>query len=268
MANKDNTSIRGMIEILREQGELLEIDGEVDPIYEISGIQKALENGPAILFNKIKGYPHARNIGNIFSRKERAPKIFGLKDPRELRLRCREAMRKPIPPRVVESAPCQEVVITKDIDVMSVVPVTKYTERDGARIIGGNNTFLCGDWHGGGTHLSFNRLNFRWPDKCSLAIGAGSHLETAAHLLHRGDKIPVTLNLCNVPAGLMVAAAGFIHPLVPVGADEVGYAGGIQGKPVDIVKAKTQDTYSIANAEWVLEGYIDTKQKAWESEDA
>ena len=268
MAKKDITSLRGTVDILKKQGELLEIDNEVDPIYEISGIQKALENGPAILFNKIKGYPHARNIGNIFSRKERPPKLFGFDDVKDLRLKCMEALAHPLAPKIVKDAPCQEVVITKDIEVMSYLPIPKYTDRDGGRIIGGNNTLLTGKWHGGGTHLSFNRLNFRWPASCSLAIGAGSHLESAAHLLHRGERIPVTLNIGTPPACMMIAGAGFLHPLVPVGADELGFAGRLQGKPVEMVKCVTQDAYVLANSEWVLEGYIDTKQKAWESEEA
>lgn len=127
MAKRDVTSLKGAVEFLKKEKELLEIDGEVDPIYEISGIQKALENGPAILFNKIKGYPHARDIGNIFSRKDRPPKMFGFNDVRELRMACREALVHPLAPKVVKDAPCQEVVITKDIDVMSYLPITKYT---------------------------------------------------------------------------------------------------------------------------------------------
>ncbi len=268
MPKRDVTSLRGAIDFLRREKQLLEIDGEVDPIYEISGIQKSLENGPAILFNNIKGYPHARDVGNIFSRKERAPKMFGFSNVRDLRLACREALTHPLPSKIVKDAPCQEVVITRDIDVMSYLPITKYTERDGARIIGGNNTLLSGKWHGGGTHLSFNRLNFRWPAACSLAIGAGSHLETAAHLLHRGANIPVTLNIGGPPGCMMIAGAGFLHVLVGVGADEVGFAGRLQGKPVELVKARTQDTLALAQSEWVLEGYIDTRQKAWESDEA
>ncbi len=252
MAKKDVTSLRGTVAFLKKEGELLEIDTEVDPIYEISGIQKALENGPAILFNKIKGYPHARDIGNIFSRKERPAKIFGFDNVKDLRMKCLEALTHPLAPKIVKDAPSQEVVITKDINVMSYLPITKYTDRDGARIIGGNNTLLTGKWHGGGTHLSFNRLNFRWPAACSLAIGAGSHLEAAAHLLHRGEKIPVTLNIGASPACMMIAGAGFLHPLVPVGADELGFAGRLQDKPVEMVKCITQDAYALANSEWVL----------------
>jgi 4-hydroxy-3-polyprenylbenzoate decarboxylase len=66
--------------------------------------------------------------------------------------------------------------------------------------------------------------------------------------------------------GDTLAAGGFyIAPLVPLGSDELGFAGGLQGSPVDIIKAKTIDAYAVAQAEWVIEGYIDTTQHVWES---
>lgn len=82
MSEKDITSLRGTIEFLKKQNDVLVVKGEVDPIYEISGIQKAFENGPVLLFEHIKGYPHARNTANVFSRTEIAAKIFDVADPR------------------------------------------------------------------------------------------------------------------------------------------------------------------------------------------
>ena len=38
-----------------------------------------------------------------------------------------------------------------------------------------------------------------------------------------------------------------------------------QGFPLDMVKCKTIDAYAIAEAEYVLEGYLDTTKKVWES---
>ena len=53
--------------------------------------------------------------------------------------------------------------------------------------------------------------------------------------------------------------------ILPRGCDELGVAGALQGFPVEVVKAKTQDAWAIANAEYVIEGYLDTTQKVWES---
>jgi len=54
MASKDATSCRGILEFLKEEGELLSVDKEVDPMYEVSGITKAFDNGPALLFQNVK----------------------------------------------------------------------------------------------------------------------------------------------------------------------------------------------------------------------
>ncbi len=78
MNRRDISSFRSPLEFLKQKGELLTVKGEVDPIYEIAGIEKSLENGPALLFENIKGYPDVRDAGNIMSREQRVADIFGV----------------------------------------------------------------------------------------------------------------------------------------------------------------------------------------------
>ncbi len=64
---------------------------------------------------------------------------------------------------------------------------------------------------------------------------------------------------------------GMVHlnaAVWPTGEDEIGAAGALQGSPVEIVRAKTVDAYAIANAEWVIEGYIMPSERVWETEEA
>jgi 4-hydroxy-3-polyprenylbenzoate decarboxylase len=247
MEQQHTASTRSTIEFLKEQNELLTVEGEVNPILEIAGIQKALDGGPVLLFNNIKGYAGVRTLGNLFARKDVQARIFGV--------------------RVVEKAPCQEVVITDNINVLATIPVLKHTERDGARVLGGGINFLSGKYFRNGTHVSFNRMTFKGKDWGTIQLGPGNQIEEAA-LEHKGERIPFTVNICPPPAVMMAGGAGFVHTVVPIGSDKVGMAGGLQGFPVDICKTKTVDAYAIANSEWVLEGYINTAQRAWESEAA
>ena len=108
MNKKDITDIRGTIEFLKQEGEILTIKEQVDPIDEIAAIQVALDDGPAFLFENIKGYPELRSVGNAFSRKDRIAKIFDVADYKQLKFKCVDAIRHPIPPVVVDEAPCQE----------------------------------------------------------------------------------------------------------------------------------------------------------------
>lgn len=144
MAKKDISSMRSTLEFLKEENEVLTVKGEVDPTYEIAGIQKALEGGPALLFENIKGYPGVRNVGNVFATTDRIAKIFGVEDPKKMKFRCLEGIKNPIRPRVVDDAPCQEVVITENIDVPATMPILKHTELDAGRILGGGNNFVSG----------------------------------------------------------------------------------------------------------------------------
>jgi len=268
MAERNITSLRSSLDYLKSIGELSEVKGEVSPILEISGIEKSLENGPALLFDNIQGYPGVRDTGNLFSRRERLAALFGADKPEKVKFKCLEALRHPLPSKVVNSGPCQEVVITENIDVMKTLPLLKHTERDGARILGGGNTLITGKYFRGGTHISFNRMAFRGPDWGTISFGSGNHAEWVAYIEHRNENIPLTINIGNPPAVTVAAAAGFLHTIVPVGADELGFSGALQGSPIELVKAKTQDAYSVAQAEWVIEGYVNSKERAWETEES
>ncbi|HEU4340846.1 MAG TPA: hypothetical protein VFU31_04685 [Candidatus Binatia bacterium] len=58
--------LRSTIEWLRQEGDLIETDKEVNPDLEITGIQKQLDGGCPILFNNVKGKPYNRCITNLF----------------------------------------------------------------------------------------------------------------------------------------------------------------------------------------------------------
>ena len=49
--------LRHTIEFLRQEGDLIETDTEVNPDLEITGVQKHLDGSCPILFNKVKGKP-------------------------------------------------------------------------------------------------------------------------------------------------------------------------------------------------------------------
>ncbi|MDY6864117.1 MAG: UbiD family decarboxylase, partial [Thermodesulfobacteriota bacterium] len=267
MQNEYVRSLRTTLDFLLKEGEALLTDGQVDPICEIAGILKSFENGPAIIFNKIKGYPGIRNVGNLFARIEREARMFGVNNPGELKLKCRGALKNPLPASIVEEAPCQEVVIKDNFDVSKILPIIKHTNFDGARILGGGVVLAMGEYYNSGSDLSFKRLSFRDRDWASIAVERTSHLGVIRFTKHRKDHIPLTVNIGVPPSVMTVAAVLFPRTIVPIGSDEVGMAGALQEFPVELCRAKTVDAYAIAEAEWVLEGYY-LPDRVWESEEA
>lgn len=259
---KDLSDLRGMIGYLKEKKDIVVIDKEIDPILEIAGVMKALDGGPVLLFTSIKGYPGHRIIGNIFSNRERIADMFDTQDE-YLGKRLSEAIKSPIPHKEVDSAPCQENVITEEIDLLKLFPVPKTTEEDAGRIITGG--IAMARIPGTDTfNTSYHRMNVIGKDFTSMAIQAGRHL---LELTKKGEKLPITVNIgCN-PATLLASSGATQQSITPFGYEELGFAGNLQGAPVEVVKAETQEgAWSIADAEWVLEGYIDAGEYVFEEE--
>lgn len=267
MAKKDVTDMRGTIEFLKQEGEIITIKEEVDPKWEKAAILKALDGGPAFLFENTKGYPGLKTVANIFSRIDRVAKLYDVDDPKKLKFKCLDAIRHPIPPKLVDNAPCHEVVITKDIDIYKSMPVLQHTPRDGARVFGSANALFPPKFARGGHEISFKRMHFRGKDWASFTASPGTHGEAILFMDHRTEDVPVTINICASPGIHLMSGAGMIHTIIPLGTDELAIVGGLEGAPVEICQAKTVDAYSLAKAEYVIEGYIST-EKIWETEEA
>ncbi len=261
----DITSLRSTLESLKGTPELIVTDKQVNPALELAGLAKHFDGGAAMLFENVKGYPNTRLTTNLFASESRVARLFGVDDPRKFKFKALEAIRHPMLPVTVKDAPCQEVVIDKDINVWDVVPMISHTEKDPGRTLGGGNTLITGKYFWGGDHVSYNRMNFRGKDFSSFQISPGSHSDMVATEWYRKGPIPMTINLGVPPAVTLMAGAGFVYMILPKGCSEVGVGGYMQDKPVELVKARTVDALSIAEAEYVLEGYLDTTQKVWES---
>ncbi len=264
---KDISSLRDALEFCKERNELLITTNEVDPIYEIVAIQKALDGGPALLFENIKGYPNVRYVADVYSSEERIAAMLGESEHKNLKLKCVDGMKNGIPPKVVEKAPCQEVVITENIDVMATLPILKHSAADGAHVLGGGVHLYTGLPGIEGSDIAFKRVSFRGKDWGSVHYLPGSHLDYIQNVKLKGKKIPSTINI-GVPPAVTIAGGGFtIRAVAPHGMDELALAGALQGLPVDICPAKTIDGYAIANSEWVIEGYL-TPEPCWETDEA
>ncbi|MBI2979328.1 MAG: UbiD family decarboxylase [Chloroflexi bacterium] len=261
----DITSLRSTLDELNRNGELLTTDTEINPENELAAIQKHFDGALPVLFNRVKGYPEARLFTNLFANEDRIFRLFGADNSRAFKAKCIEALHHPIPPKVVKNAPCQEIVIDKNVDVWPIVPMISHTPSDPGRTLGGGNTVVTGKYFWGGNHIGFNRMNFRTANESTFQISPGSHCDMIATEFYHKEPIPMTINMGVPPACTLMAGSGFLYMILPKGCDELGVAGAMQGSPIEIVKARTVDAHAIANAEYVIEGYLDTTQRMWES---
>ena len=77
------SDLRGALDWLRRQGDLIETDKPVDPDLEVTGLQKHMDGGCPVLFNNVKGKPDHRVLTNLFGDIKVINKMFGWKDDAE-----------------------------------------------------------------------------------------------------------------------------------------------------------------------------------------
>lgn len=261
-------SLRAALDDLRAAGILVETDVEVDPILEFAGLQKRMDGGPPVLFNRVKGYPNARLAMNLFSQREMIDSLFGFTNAKDRTKRIAEMIRKPLAPVIVERAhaPSQDVVVTENIRVLDVIVPIKHTAEEEEATVGSGVTLLMGRFFGGGNHVGYNRQNYRWPDKATFQVAPGGHMWMASTESYGKERIPLTINFGIPPAATLAAGAGFDYVVLPYGCDELGVAGALQGAPIELVPAVSiPDAFSIAQAEYVIEGYLDPTEREYET---
>jgi UbiD family decarboxylase len=268
---KDITSLRSTLKWLASQGDVLETDVEVDPDLEITGIQKHLDGGPVLMFNNVKGKPHARAITNLLADINVVNKMFGFENATQRTRKVAHAMTHPLKPVEISQrdAPCQEEVIQDDLDVNKYITAIRHTALETELTVGSGISCVVGDYFHGGSHIGYNRMNFRWGNVGTFQASPGSHMWQVI-TEHYKDEKPIPLTMCFgvPPACTLVAGSGFDYVILPRGCDELGVAGAIQGAPVNIVKARTVDAYAIAESEYVLEGLLYPRDKRYETAEA
>ena len=156
--------LRSALAWLKAEGDLIDTDREVDPDLEITGLQKHLDGGCPILFNRVKDKPNHRVVTNLFADINVINKQFGWSDDRDRTRQLARALDRPMPPVVVSSdeAPCQEVVIENPTDVNQYMVPIRHTDMEPELTIGSGIRVVTGAYFDGGSDIGYNRLNFRW----------------------------------------------------------------------------------------------------------
>jgi 4-hydroxy-3-polyprenylbenzoate decarboxylase len=163
-------------------------------------------------------------------------------------------------PRRVTQAPCQEIVETA-APSLAALPILTCWPEDGGRYVTLPGVFTK-DPVTGARNVGMYRLQVF--DERTLGMHWQIHKGGAEH--HRraeeagtSRSMDVAVALGGDPAMIYAASA----PLPP-GVDEVVFAGWLRGAPVELVKCRTVDVEVPAQAEIVLEGYVDPAERRLE----
>jgi len=277
-------SLRAFIGAIEAAGDLVRVQRPVSVDKEITEIadrcMKSPGGGPALLFTSptlLKGgpsrYPVAVNLFGSEKRMalalgvecldtigERIAALLNLKVPDsmlgKLALLPQLAEVAKFPPRTTGGRPpCQEVVIrAQDVD-LSQFPVPVCWPEDGGPYITLPGV-ITRDPVSGVRNVGMYRIQVL--GKAELAMHWQRHKVGAAHwreMAARGERMPVAIALGGDPASVYAASA----PLPP-SIDEFLFAGFLRKEPVRLAKAMTSDLDVPAEAELVLEGYVDPRE--------
>ncbi|MGH7834019.1 MAG: UbiD family decarboxylase [Candidatus Binatia bacterium] len=246
--------LRAALEISDSLGELLRIGREVDPLIEVPGVLRAaaaLRPIPAVVFENVRGYPGRRVAGNLFAEHRRFALMCGFADKQELtKASFLAALDQPIAPVIVRSAPCRENILTGPAAVEKHIPPTHGALKVQRKYY---QMVVCLKHPKTGViNVALNRSCIQTDGRISINIQWEQHggliLKEAVEM---GKPLPVALCIGVSPAVYLAAVSK-----LPYGVSEIEFAGGILGRPVEMVKCKTVDLEVPAASEFVVEGEI------------
>jgi len=248
--------IRDFIESLRQNGELLTLSTPLAPRFEISTILSELgkKEAPAILFEKAKGYKFPV-IGNLLGTKKRLSMALKV-DQENFFENALSKLQGRIPPVLVEDPSPKNVVTQKGkIDLLKFLPIlTHYAKDSGPYITSGITSAI--DLKDGSIGRGLHRMEVRGKNELGISLINPPLSEIYAQYKKENRRMEVA-TVIGVDPSILIASISKI----PRGVDKLSVAGGLKGKPIQMVKAATVDIDIPAQTEIVIEGYIDPKGK-------
>ena len=247
-----DTRFRAALDRMAGLGRLVTYTAPVDPNLEVAGIMKKLDGGPALLFSSVNGH-ELPVVGNLLSCQANVEAAFGI-DFRGVREFIGRALGEPKPPVLVERAPAQEHVHTKNIDIGRMLPALQHTAADAGRYITAG-IVIVKDPDTGTYNASYHRLMLAGPNRAAIKLDFGRHLRLAWERAKKNGKhLPIVVCIGSDLALHYTAAT--MGSQMPEHADELAVAGGLCGRPLPVAKAVSQDLLVPADSEIVLEGVM------------
>jgi len=274
-------SLRDFVTALEERGELVRVREDISTRLEITEIadrcMKSPGGGPGLLFehpvlpdSSVSEFP----VGiNLFGSDARICMALGVNNLDDVGARITEMLRAQVPesiagklqmlpklaemasfvPRVSNSAPpCQQVIRRGTAANVLMLPHLWCWPQDGGRYITWGMV-VTRDPRTRGRNVGLYRVEVQGARE--LAMHWQRHKVGADHwrqMAERGERMPVAIVLGADPASMYAASA----PLPPT-LDEFLFAGFLRRAPVQLTRCVTCDLEVPAEAEMVIEGYID-----------
>ena len=273
--------LREFISALEKRGHLKRVRAEVDAELEVTEITDRVSKrgGPALLFENVRGHSMPLLINALGSR-ERMLLGLGVKDYGEITGRILELTDvkspqgliekiKMIPrladlgkmfPKVVKDGHVKERILRGGQFSLFDLPIIKCWPEDGGRYITMPLVFTKNP-ETGKRNCGMYRMQVY--DETTTGMHWQIHKHGAQHFRNLRRAGRERLDLGVAIGADPVTTFSAIMPL-PEDLDEMMIAGFLREKPVEMVKCETVDVEVPANAEIILEGYVDINERRTE----
>jgi vanillate/4-hydroxybenzoate decarboxylase subunit C len=253
---------REFLSVLDEAKQLLRITDQVqlepDLAAAAAAATKLGNRSPALLFNNIAGFSNAQVAMNVHGSWANHALVLGMDPESAIRDQFFEFVRRyrmfPGELERVTSAPWQEVVIDKDINLFEILPLFRLNEGDGGFFIDKPCVISRDpdDWKNDDVeNVGVYRLQVK--DRNHIGIQTVPQHDIALQLAHaeaRGEDLPIAIALGNEPIILLMAATPMLYTQL-----EYKMAAVMQGKPYRVVQNEKGLDIPYGS-EYVLEGRI------------
>lgn len=273
------SDFQAFLRALESAGELRTISHSISPYLEITEIadrcMKMPNGGPALLFERPTGHSIPVAI-NAFGSEKRTAMALGVSDVREIADELEQTLKPEIPagilaklgalkklarfagavPKSAANGICHDVVIQgSDID-LTTLPILTCWPQDAGPFITLPMVFTH-DPNTGKRNVGMYRIQIY--DKNTTGMHWQMHKVGAEHERLAREKRQ-NIEACIVLGGDPAYTFSAIAPLPP-GIDEMMFAGYLRRESVKLVRAKTVDVKVPADAEIVIEGYVDPSER-------
>jgi 2,5-furandicarboxylate decarboxylase 1 len=248
-AELDRFRLRGFVESLPE-GEELETVREPVDLADVAGV---LEGNPKAVLFRAAGPERQELVGNVTGSRARLARAFGVAPDALLAEVLRRLRSKP---EIIDvpraQAAVQEIVLTGDDADLTRLPVHLGHGADGGPYISSSIDFVV-DPKTGWTNVGVRRLMLRGRRETGIDLVSPSDLRAIYEASAAGGK--------PLPVSFVVGAHSIDHvaAVMRLPIDELGLVASLRDAPLPVVKCVTNDIRVPADAEWVLEGYLDAR---------
>jgi UbiD family decarboxylase len=256
MTMRKSLTMRAYLDKLEAAGKLKRIAKSVDRSWEPGAMAKWMfqalpeKDRFGMRFDNVEGSTMPLVLGAIGSSTEAFAIGLGVA-PDEINAKVRSALLKMIPPVTITNAPAQTVVSrAEDVD-LNKLPIPTYTPgKDCAPYI--TTTIVTKNRETGVQNLGVYRTQVMDGRHVIVNLTPGRQCYANMRSYHdAGEICPIAWVIGAEPIVYMAATANLVY-----GIDELDFAGGLAGEPIELVKCVSNDLLVPAHAEIVLEGAI------------